>query len=146
MEQVMYERLGFTLAVFAFAWMVRFILKRRQAARSDQASKQMDTASGRPALVYFWAHGCSVCKGTQRPILEAVLEEYGKDRLTFIAYNVEETPHVADAWGVRTLPTTFLLDQAGKIRHINNGLITSEKLHLQLKAVLPESPTLNDAP
>jgi len=142
----MYERLGFTLAVFALAWMARFILKRRQTARSNRASKQMDTAPGRPALVYFWAHGCSVCKGTQKPILEAVLEAYGKDRLTFIAYNVEETPQVADAWGVSTLPTTFLLDPAGKIRHINNGLITSEKLHLQLKSVLPESPTLHDVP
>lgn len=89
-------------------------------------------------IVYFWSDGCPVCKGTQRPILEGILAEYGKERLTLTAYNIDEAPDVAKEWGVRTLPTTFLLDSTGTIRRVNNGLVVPGSLRKQLEPMITE--------
>lgn len=76
---------------------------------------------------------------TQRPILERILAEYGKERVAFTAYNIDEAPEVAKEWGVRTLPTTFVLDSSGIIRQINNGVVVSESLRKQLEPMIPNS-------
>jgi len=125
-----------TLAVMAVAWAALTLMRRRQGILANRASQGFNTASNIPAIVYFWSEGCSVCKGTQKPILERILGEYGKERLTLTAYNIDEAPEVAKEWGVRTLPTTFLLDSAGTIRHANNGLVVPESLRKQLEQMI----------
>jgi thiol-disulfide isomerase/thioredoxin len=132
----MYERLLITFAVTAFAWVMLSLMKRRQISLSSRASQQLNTASNMPTIVYFWSDGCHICKMTQRPILEGILAEYGKKRLTLLAYNINEAPDVAKEWGVRTLPTTFLLDSTGMIKHVNNGLVVVEHLRKQLEPLI----------
>ncbi len=73
---------------------------------------------------------------TQKKILEGILAEYGTEQLALTAYNIDEAPDVAKEWGVMTIPTTFLLDSAGTIRHVNNGLIVSENLRKQLEPMI----------
>ncbi len=75
---------------------------------------------------------------TQKKILDEILAEYGKERLALTAYNTDEAPDVAKEWGVRTLPTTFLLDSTGVIRHVNNGLVVSGNLRKQLETMISQ--------
>ena len=129
----MYERLLITFAIMMFFGVVLFLMKRRQIALANHASHRAKKISPLPTIVYFWSNGCPVCKMTQKKILEEIRAEYGTERLAFTAYNTDETPDVAKEWGVRTLPTTFLLDSTGAIKHINNGLIVSGDLRKQLE-------------
>jgi thiol-disulfide isomerase/thioredoxin len=129
-------RLLITFAVMAFVWGVVSLMKRRQITLSTRASRRLHEASNMPTIVYFWSTGCPVCKLTQRPILDGIMAEYGREGLAFAAYDVEEAPAVAKEWGVRTLPTTFLLDSTGTIRHVNNGLAVTENLRRQLEPMI----------
>ncbi len=135
----MYERLLITFAVMACAWVALSLLRRRQITQSNRASQRLNKVSDLPTIVYFWSDSCSMCKMTQRPILERILAEYGKERVAFTAYNIDEAPEVAKEWGVRTLPTTFVLDSSGIIRQINNGVVVSESLRKQLEPLIPNS-------
>jgi hypothetical protein len=56
--------------------------------------------------------------------------------LVLVAYDINESPDVAKEWGVMTLPTIFLLDPAGTIRYVNNGLIVAENLQKQLEPMI----------
>ncbi len=132
----MRERLLITLAILASVWAMLSLSRRLQAKAAKRASQQLGGTSDKPRIVYFWSEGCHVCKNAQKRILEEVLAEYGVGRLELTTYNVDETPDIAKKWGVRTLPTTFLLDPAGTIRHINNGLAVSEILRKQLEPMI----------
>jgi thioredoxin-like negative regulator of GroEL len=142
--QAVYERLLITFSIMAFSGVVLFLMKRRQITLANRASYRVKKMSKIPTIVYFWSNGCPVCKMTQKKILEEILAEYGKERLAFTAYNTDESPDVAKEWGVRTLPTTFLLDSSGAIRHVNNGLVVSEKLRKQLEAIVDFGMRISD--
>lgn len=131
----MYERLLITLVMILFFSAVLLLMKRRQITSASRASQQSNKTS-KPTIVYFGSNGCAACKRTQRPILEKILAEYGNERLVLTAYDVDESPDIAKKWGVMTLPTTFLLDSTGTIRHVNNGLIVLENLRKQLEPLL----------
>jgi thioredoxin-like negative regulator of GroEL len=132
----MYERLLIAFAIMTFFGVALFLMKRRQIAQASRASHRVKNTSKIPTIVYFWSNGCPVCKMTQKKILGEILAEYGKERLALTAYNTDEEPDVAKEWGVRTLPTTFLIDSTGAIRHVNNGLVVSENLRRQLETMI----------
>lgn len=132
----MNERLLITLAAMAIMGGVFLLLKRRQITSANQASRKSSRQTNKPTIVYFGSNGCAVCKRTQRPVLDKILAEYGNDRLVLTVYDVDESPDVAKQWRVMTLPTTFLLDSSGTIRHVNNGLIVPENLRKQLEPLI----------
>src|SRR5574341_2514583 len=86
----MYGRLLFTCAVAVSAWAVSSLMKRRQVALANRASRSAHGGSKTPRIVYFWSDACSVCKRTQRPILERIVAECGEERLSLSAYCVDE--------------------------------------------------------
>jgi hypothetical protein len=51
-------------------------------------------------------------------------------------------PRLADAWGVLSVPTTFLIDAAGRPRRVNHGAVRAGALMAQLVAIgaLPRQP------
>jgi thioredoxin 1 len=132
----MYERLLITLAAMACMGGVFLLLKRRQITLANRASRQSNKQTNKPSIVYFGSDGCAVCKRTQRPVLDKILAEYGKEQLALTVYDVDESPDVAREWRVMTLPTTFLLDSNGAIRHVNNGLVVPENLRKQLDPMI----------
>ncbi len=124
----------FVLAIFVgglvgvlFLWANRVLL-RRNWGRVTQFSAYRP---GLPAIVYFTAPTCAPCKTVQRPAIERVRNWLG-ERLQVIEVDVSRSPEVARAWGVLSVPTTFVLDAHGKPRHVNHGVRSAEVLIQQL--------------
>lgn len=56
-----------------------------------------------PVLVDFWAPWCGPCRMVA-PVLEQLAVEYG-ERLRIVKVNVDESPQLAQRWGVSSIPT-----------------------------------------
>lgn len=82
-------------------------------------------------LVYFTAPTCVPCQTIQRPAIERLKELLGR-ALQVVEIDVTARPELASRWGVLSVPTTFVIDPRGKVRHINHGVTRAEKLLLQI--------------
>jgi thiol-disulfide isomerase/thioredoxin len=90
--------------------------------------------SGRPAILYFTTPTCAPCRTVQRPALEALKQRLGEG-LQVLEVDASRRTDLADAWGVLSVPTTFVIDAGGRPRHVNHGVATTEKLFDQLKEI-----------
>lgn len=122
----------FSLAMKLFG---RHQLKQANAAASEQDAAHAD--AGRPRIVYFWSTNCGQCKAVQTPILDKLPALLGEQAVKIDKIDISESTEKAELWGVRTVPTIFVLDASGKVVHINNGVITEQKLLSQLGDILP---------
>lgn len=108
---------------------------------SGQAIRLADL-KGHVALLDFWASWCIPCRKAF-PEIEALRRELEPQGLTVIAVNVDEDqknmhaflgqfPHamtialdpkgsVAEAFKVNAMPSTMILDRAGRIRYSHKG-------------------------
>lgn len=140
----MIERLGLALVLIALGWLVyagatRYVLDRR--ARKGLGLKAY--VHGRPAILYFTAPGCAPCITVQRPALMELYTAFD-GRLQVIEVDCTENPELADAWGVLSVPTTFVIDSQGRPRGVNHGVARAMRLRDQL-ALIGEvvPPTIN---
>lgn len=131
----MLERLVITLLVVGLGWLtyrtVSASIVRRQRGR---ALRLDGYRPGRPAVLYFTAPGCGPCETVQHPAL-LELEALFSGRVQVIEIDATEQPALADAWGVLTVPTTFIIDSQGRPRGVNHGVARAGKLAHQLTAV-----------
>jgi len=86
---------------------------------------QVVLKSKRPVLVDFWAEWCGPCR-TLAPIVETIAEQYG-DAARVYKLNVDDSPAVAQRYGIHAIPTLILLqDGAEKDRIL--GLASQEEI------------------
>ncbi|MBI4843278.1 MAG: TlpA family protein disulfide reductase [Nitrospirae bacterium] len=98
--------------------------------------------NGKPVLLNFWATWCPYCR-RERPELDALQGEYGKKGLIILSVAndnsmekvrqfIDKNPVsftvlsdkdsiVTDTYGVYAMPTNFVIDKEGKIRHKFTG-------------------------
>lgn len=89
---------------------------------------------GVPAVLYFTDPGCAPCLNVQDPALDQLRAAYA-DRLQIIKVQALQRPELTDAWGVLSLPTTFIIDATGRPRGVNHGVARAAKLARQLAAI-----------
>ena len=82
-------------------------------------------------LVYFTTPTCAPCKTVQRPAIQKLSQTLG-NALQVIEIDATEKPELASRWGVMSVPTTFVIDPKGKLRHVNHGVTRAEKLLVQI--------------
>jgi thiol-disulfide isomerase/thioredoxin len=82
-------------------------------------------------LVYFTTPTCIPCKTVQRPAIQKLSQMLG-NALQVVEIDAAERPKLADRWGVMSVPTTFLFDPSGRLRHVNHGVTRAEKLLIQI--------------
>jgi thiol-disulfide isomerase/thioredoxin len=118
-------------------------LKRRQKHRAGRARLLVGLEPGKVSIVYFHSPSCVVCRTTQKPLLEGLLTRVGEDRLRLVSIDVSEKMEVARAWGVSTVPTTYVIGSDGEVEHVNNGLASEPALRRQVSS-LAHSPEVHD--
>ena len=115
--------------------------------------------AGRPLFLNFWATWCAPCVRELPALEEFVAEHAGDDKgPALLAINLGEPAAVIISfldeigisnlpvamdinqvvkrdYGVQNLPTTFVIDGAGEIRHMKLGEMTSEDMEAYLKAL-----------
>ena len=114
----------------------------------DGAPFQLDPARG-PFLVHFWATWCPICRLEQdsiasiaadRPVITVAttsgdsgeLADYLAEHGLQMPVLMDEDGTIARAWGVSGVPSTFVIDTAGRIRHAGTGYSTELGLRLRL--------------
>lgn len=129
----MLERL-FIATVIAGAGLLAYLLvNRRILSAADSKIKQFASyRPGLPALLYFTTPTCSPCKTIQRPAIDRMKNNLGK-WFQVIEVDASAQPEVAQEWGVLSVPTTFVIDAAGKPRYVNHGVTAADKLIQQLE-------------
>lgn len=110
----------------------RAILYRAGKNGAASAAQNLLSQPGTPAILYFTTPDCVACKTVQRPALARLQERLG-DRLQVVEINAQEQPDLASRWGVLSVPTTFILDQNGQLRHVNHGATRADALLHQLE-------------
>jgi peroxiredoxin len=133
------------LATIASAWVAAAppALAPNVTLRSaDGGTVALSTYRGKVLLVDFWASWCAPCK-TSFPALDSLYREYQPRGLEVLAVNLDERRRDADAFlrarshrltvlfdpsgaspaafGVKAMPSSFLIDKAGNIRFTHMG-------------------------
>ncbi len=116
-----------TLGLLAARFVPRLLLARR--ARRELGLPEYRV--GTPAILYFTSPGCAPCESVQAPALERLRQVYHA-HVQVLEIDATRQPHLADTWGVLSVPTTFLIDAEGRPRAVNHGVARFERLHAQL--------------
>lgn len=125
----------------------------------EGAALALSELRGRPVLLNFWATWCPPCRD-EAPALQAVHERYG-DRLQVLGIDQKEgrdavdgfrrrfgltytllldsTGAVAERYGVRALPESWLVDAAGVARFHHAGPMTFEDVQQAFRRATGQS-------
>lgn len=92
----------------------------------------------RPAIVDFYATWCGPCR-VLSPILEEIAAKY-KGVVDVYKVDVDQCEALADAYGIRSIPTTFFIPIKGRpVKMV--GAINRHEIERQVKEVLLKTIT-----
>ena len=104
---------------------------------------QVVLKSKTPVLVDFWAEWCGPCR-TLAPIVEAIAAQYG-DAARVFKLNVDDSPAVAQRYGIQGIPTLILF-QDGEEKDRIIGAVSKETIARAVEArvgAVPNQETEN---
>jgi thiol-disulfide isomerase/thioredoxin len=111
---------------------------------------------GKPLLVYFWATWCPICR-LEHDAISSLAEDYAvvsialqSGSATEVASHMKEYEAVyrvindpdgelGARYGIRGVPTSFILDSNGNIRSTLSGFTTGLSLRLRMWLLMPDN-------
>jgi len=126
------------------------------SARSLNGGDNISLGAYRGKVVYldFWASWCAPCQAAL-PALEELRKEFPADQFQVIAVNVDTDPEkalallakhkigypsaadpdgvVPESFGLKTMPTSYLIDRAGVVRLVHPGFRSSDVADLRAR-------------
>jgi len=109
---------------------------------------------GQVIYLDFWASWCPPCR-TSFPLLETLYKKHNKAGFVVVAINMDEEVEGmerfltlypasfdilrdpegewADTYAIEAMPTSFIIDKAGIIRHIHSGFAKSDITDIEKK-------------
>jgi len=126
-----------------------------------QSGALVSLAEYRGKVVYldFWASWCGPCRKSL-PLYESMYREIGSEQFEILAINLDEEPQdavefikqhpvsypvlfdpsgaTAEAWGLKAMPTSFLLDRSGQVVKAYPGFEPSHmrEIHRDIQILL----------
>jgi len=115
----------------------------------DGTSVSLQAMRGAPVLLHFWATWCPICGITQAtvdaiaadyPVLSVAMDDASPEQILAymkdhgVDYPVIHDPdyNIARRYGIRGVPSSFILDAGGNIRFVASGYTTNPGLRLRL--------------
>lgn len=103
---------------------------------------ELSRKPGEPLLVYFWASWCPVCKlqdgniatlSEEFPVITVAMSsgtdeevrEYLEEEELMLKVINDESGEISSRWGVKGVPTTFVIDAEGEVRFVETGYTTT---------------------
>ena len=128
-------RFGLAIGIIGVGAFVYWLINQRLLVRaSNNVFTLFKKLPNKPVLVYFTTPECVPCKTVQRPAIDRVSNLLG-EKLQVVEIDATERPDLAKTWGVMSVPTTFILNQQGEARYVNNGVARAEKLLEQIQTL-----------
>ena len=115
-------------------------------------SSSLSQYRGKVVYIDFWASWCAPCR-TSFPLLEKFYQAKQKEGFALVAINMDEEiaaaqrflelypasfdilrdaeAQWADTYAVETMPTSFIIDKKGVIRHIHNGFAKDDMADIE---------------
>ena len=136
----MAERLAIIVLVAVMVTAAVLVIRRWNARRVIELIAQAplwdalgESPDGRRTLVAFSTPSCAACRTAQAPAIKAVEQQLGAAEIRVIKVDASKQPQVARAFGVLTVPSTVVLEPAGRVVAINQGFVPSRRLIEQLQ-------------
>ena len=126
----------------------------------DGRTLASDDLKGKVVLVNFWATWCPYCR-KEKPVIDAFWQDYRNKGFEVISISVDDPPDKIAAWmrdkdyafmaapnnasvvgafgNVSSVPTSFIVDTEGRIRHKIAGQVHYPRLEKLVGPLLPEA-------
>ena len=130
-----------------------------QAVSLDGRQLSLETLRGKVVLVNFWATWCPYCRH-EMPDMERFYRDFRAQGFEILALSQDDAPqpvhqfmakegyhfpvamaearHAAAFGGVSRLPTSFIVDKQGRVRHKISGQVHYARLEGLVKPLLAE--------
>jgi thiol-disulfide isomerase/thioredoxin len=115
------------VVALALAWRRRRVL--RQGAADLVAAYGVNGA--RALVLSFVTPECASCKTVQRPALHVLVQRF-PGQVVVAEVDALRERHLAARFGILTVPSTVVVASDGRVRAVNMGATTAERLARQV--------------